>query len=68
MEQRINTEIARNNRVGMLAHATDATVMVIYSIIQTYAGLHSGLYAVLMVILGMGKLRHGGYVMHPSYV
>ena len=49
MEQRINTEIARNNRVGMLAHATDAAVMVIYSIIQTYAGLHSGLYAVLMV-------------------
>ena len=56
MEQRINTEIARNNRVGMLAHATDATVMVIYSIIQTYAGLHSGLYAVLMVILGMGPV------------
>ena len=56
MEQRINTEIARNNRVGMLAHATDATVMVIYSIIQTYAGLHSGLYAVLMVILGIGPV------------
>lgn len=56
MEQRINTEIERNNRVGMLAHATDATVMVIYSIIQTYAGLHSGLYAVLMVILGMGPV------------
>ena len=56
MEQRINTEIARNNRVGMLAHATDATVMVIYSIIQMYAGLHSGLYAVLMVILGMGPV------------
>lgn len=56
MEQRINTEIARNNRVGMLAHATDAAVMVIYSIIQTYAGLHSGLYAVLMVILGIGPV------------
>ena len=56
MEQRINTEIERNNRVGMLAHATDATVMVIYSIIQTYAGLHSGLYAVLMVILGIGPV------------
>ena len=56
MVQRINTEIARNNRVGMLAHATDATVMVIYSIIQTYAGLHSGLYAVLMVILGIGPV------------
>lgn len=56
MEQRVNTEIARNNRVGMLAHATDATVMVIYSIIQTYAGLHSGLYAVLMVILGIGPV------------
>lgn len=56
MEQRINTEIARNNRVGMLAHATDATVMVIYSIIQTYAGLHSRLYAVLMVILGIGPV------------
>lgn len=56
MEQRINTEIARNNRVGMLAHATDATVMVIYSIIQMYAGLHSGLYAVLMVILGIGPV------------
>lgn len=56
MEQGINTEIARNNRVGMLAHATDATVMVIYSIIQTYAGLHSGLYAVLMVILGIGPV------------
>lgn len=56
MEQRINTEIARNNRVGMLAHATDATVMVIYSILQTYAGLHSGLYAVLMVILGIGPV------------
>lgn len=56
MEQRINTEIARNNRVGMLAHATDATVMVIYSIIQTYAGLHSGLYVVLMVILGIGPV------------
>lgn len=56
MEQRINTEIARNNRVGMLAHATDATVMVIYSIIQTYAELHSGLYAVLMVILGIGPV------------
>ena len=56
MEQRINTEIARNNRVGMLAHATDATVMVIYSIIQMYAGLHSGLYAVLMVILGFGPV------------
>lgn len=56
MEQRINTEIARNNRVGMLAHATDATVMVIYSIIQTYAGLHNGLYAVLMVILGIGPV------------
>ena len=56
MEQRVNTEIARNNRVGMLAHATDATVMVIYSIIQTYAGLHSRLYAVLMVILGIGPV------------
>lgn len=56
MEQRINTEIARNNRVGMLAHATDAAVMVIYSIIQTYVGLHSGLYAVLMVILGIGPV------------
>ena len=56
VEQRVNTEIARNNRVGMLAHATDATVMVIYSIIQTYAGLHSRLYAVLMVILGIGPV------------
>ena len=56
MEQRINTEIARNNRVGMLAHATDAAVMVIYSIIQSYAGLHSGIYAVLMAILGIGPV------------
>ena len=56
MEQRINTETARNNRVGMLAHATDAAVMVMFCILQAYAGLQSGIYAILMVILGMGPV------------
>lgn len=56
MEQRINTETARNNRVAMLAHATDAAVMVMFCILQAYAGLQSGIYALLMVILGMGPV------------
>ena len=56
MEQKINTETARNNQVGMLAHVTDAAVMVMFCILQAYAGIQSAIYVLLMAVLGFGPV------------
>lgn len=56
MERKIISELERNNKAAMIAHAIEAGVMVIFCLLQVTAGMRSMGLFVLDLILGLGPV------------
>ena len=56
MDEKVNTELERNNKVAMIAHAIDTAVMIIFCILQAVAGRQTGIYVLIISILGIAPI------------
>lgn len=56
MKQTNLTELERNNRVAMMAHAIDSSVMVLFCVLQFAGGLQTAAYVLLVAVLGLGPV------------
>lgn len=50
------TDIERNNKIAMTAHAIESLVMVIFCILQATDGVQTGFYALGMAVLGLAPV------------
>ena len=56
MEQKIISEVQRNNKTAMIAHAIQAIVMNVFCLLQFVIAKRSGMLLAIDVLLGMGPV------------
>ena len=52
MEKKTITELMRNNKIAMLAHVIDVTVMTTFCFLQTLSKMQTWTYIIIVAILG----------------
>lgn len=56
MERRSLTDVERNNKIAMIAHVIDSSVMIMFCLLQLLSGLQTVPYVLLVAVLGMGPI------------
>ena len=53
MEEKVITDVERNNRTAMIAYIIDTVVMLTFCVLQAATGLQTWLYVLGLSILGL---------------